>query len=87
MLGCGPQVQTARGNGVHEVTYDQCSKGGEVVYYRVHGLGHIWPGGKNGLPEKWVGKPSDNLNATDVIWDFFKAHPRTVVPGAITKSD
>jgi polyhydroxybutyrate depolymerase len=89
MLVCGPQVQTARGNGVTEVTYDQCAKGGEVVYYRVHDLGHIWPGGKNSLPEKWVGKPSDNLNATDAIWDFFKAHPRTTVPapGAITKND
>ena len=77
MLGCGPQVQTARGNGVLEITYDQCAKGGEVEYYRVRGLGHIWPGGNNRLPEKWVGKPSDSLNATDVIWEFFKAHPRT----------
>lgn len=87
MLGCGPQVETARGKGVREITYDQCAKGGEVVYYRVRGLGHIWPGGKNSLPEKWVGQPSDRLDATDVIWDFFKAHPRTPPPGAITKSD
>jgi polyhydroxybutyrate depolymerase len=87
MLGCGPQVQTARGNGVTEVTYDQCEKGGEVQYYRVHGLGHVWPGGKNQLPEKWVGKPSTNLNATDVIWDFFKAHPRAATSGAMTKND
>jgi polyhydroxybutyrate depolymerase len=76
MLGCGPQVQTASSKGVLEVTYDQCAMGGEVEYYRVAGLGHIWPGGKNQLPEKWVGKPSDSLNATDVIWEFFKAHPR-----------
>jgi polyhydroxybutyrate depolymerase len=87
MLGCGPQVQTARGNGVREITYDQCAKGGEVVYYTVRGLGHVWPGGKNVLPEKWVGKPSDNLNATDVIWDFFKAHPRMQAGSPTTKSD
>jgi polyhydroxybutyrate depolymerase len=87
MLGCGPQVQTARGNGVREITYDQCVKGGEVVYYRVRGLGHVWPGGKNQLPEKWVGQPSDNLNATDVIWDFFKAHPRTRAPLPIARHD
>ena len=87
MLGCGPQVQTARGNGVTEITYDQCAKGGEVQYYRVHGLGHVWPGGKNRLPEKWVGQPSDNLNATDVIWAFFKAHPRPAPSAAITKND
>jgi polyhydroxybutyrate depolymerase len=82
MLGCGPEVQTARSKGVVEITYNECAKSGEVEYYTVKDLGHIWPGGKNQLPEKWVGKPSDNLNATDVIWDFFKAHPRT----AATKS-
>ncbi len=80
MLGCGPEVQTASGNGVREITYDHCAKGGEVVYYRVRGLGHVWPGGQNRLPEKWVGKPSDSLNATDVIWEFFKTHPRTQAP-------
>ncbi len=80
MLGCGPEVKTARGNGVLEITYDHCAKGGEVVYYTVAGLGHVWPGGQNRLPEKWVGKPSDKLNATDVIWEFFKTHPRTQAP-------
>ena len=39
MLGCGPEVQTARSKGVLEVTYDQCVKGGEVEYYRVSGIG------------------------------------------------
>jgi len=87
MLGCGPQVQTARGNGVLQITYDQCAKGGEVEYYRVRGLGHIWPGGTNRLPEKLVGKPSDSLNATDVIWDFFKAHPRLPALKPIAKND
>ncbi len=77
MLGCGPQVITASTRkGVDEVTYDQCAKGGEVVYYTVNGLGHIWPGGQHRLPEKWVGKPSNELDATEVIWEFFKAHPR-----------
>jgi polyhydroxybutyrate depolymerase len=87
MLGCGPEVQTARSIGVLEITYNDCAKGGEVEYYRVTGLGHIWPGGKNRLPEKWVGKPSDNLNAADVIWEFFKAHPRTAASKPITKND
>jgi polyhydroxybutyrate depolymerase len=87
MLGCGPEVQTARGNGFMEITYNECAKGGEVEYYTVKDLGHVWPGGKSRLPEKFVGKPSDNLNATDVIWDFFKAHPRTPVAKPITKND
>jgi len=87
MLVCGPEVQTARGNGVIQITYDECDKGGEVEYYRVRGLGHIWPGGRSQLPEELVGKPSDNLNATDVIWDFFKAHPRTPALKPIANND
>jgi polyhydroxybutyrate depolymerase len=87
MLGCGPEVQTARGNGVLEITYNNCAKGGEVEYYRVRGLGHIWPGGVSHMPEKWFGKPSDHLNATDAIWDFFKAHPRTPSHLPIAKND
>src|ERR1035437_3734937 len=84
MLGCGPEVQTARGNGVLEITYNRCVKGGEVEYYAVRGLGHVWPGGLNQLPKNWVGKPSNNLNATDVIWEFFKTHPRTQAPATST---
>jgi polyhydroxybutyrate depolymerase len=87
MLGCGPEVQTARGNGVLEITYDHCAKGGEVEYWRVRGLGHVWPGGVSKLPEKWVGQPSDNLKATDAIWEFFKTHPRTQAAKPIAKSD
>ena len=41
---------------------------------------------KNRLPEKWVGKPSDSLNATDVIWEFFKAHPRMPLTSPIAKN-
>ncbi len=86
MLGCGPEVTTTRArNGVDQVAYDQCAKGGEVVYYTVKGLGHVWPGGKNRLPEKWVGKPSNDLNATDIIWEFFKAHPRIAAPATSQK--
>ncbi len=28
------------------------------------------------LPEWMVGKTSEKLDATSVIWDFFKEHPR-----------
>lgn len=81
MLDCSPEMKTAVSrNGVREEIYDRCTKPGEVVYYTVEGLGHVWPGGQNRLPEKFVGKPSDKMQATDVIWDFFKEHPRVAAP-------
>lgn len=45
----------------------------EVVLHVVEGGGHTWPG-RPPLPER-LGKSSGNLNANDVIWDFFRQHP------------
>jgi len=38
------------------------------------GYGHAWPGGQRG--DRRGDKPSSSLNATDVIWEFFKAHTK-----------
>ena len=77
MLGCSDDARTLvdRG-GVKGIEWDKCAKGGVVEYYTVEGLGHVWPGGSTRLPERWIGRGSDKLNATAVIWEFFKAHPR-----------
>ncbi len=77
MLGCTGDGRVALDqNGVKERVWDRCAKGGEVRYYTVAGLGHVWPGGLNRLPQRWVGSPSDKLDATGVIWAFFKSHPK-----------
>ena len=62
--------------GVEMVSFSDCRDGVEVVEYFIDDMGHAWPGGINRLPARLVGKPSDKLNATDVIWSFFKAHPK-----------
>ncbi len=66
----------AHRDGVEIVRFDDCRGGAQVVEYFVDDMGHVWPGGVNRLPARIVGKPSDKLNATDVIWNFFKAHPK-----------
>jgi polyhydroxybutyrate depolymerase len=50
--------------------------GTEVVLYTFEGGGHTWPGGRQYAPEILVGRVCHDLDATQVIWDFFKAHPR-----------
>jgi polyhydroxybutyrate depolymerase len=65
-----------RAAGVEKVTFGDCRDGVEVVEYFIDDMGHVWPGGINRLPVRIVGKPSGKLNATDVIWKFFKAHPK-----------
>ncbi len=62
-------------NGVRTVRYGHGGTRTEVTLITVEGLGHVWAGGKNLLPEFMVGKPTDKLKATDVIWEFFRAHP------------
>jgi polyhydroxybutyrate depolymerase len=62
-------------NGVRTTRYGSGANQTEVVLITVDGLGHIWAGGQNLLPEFIVGKPTDKLRATDVSWEFFKAHP------------
>jgi polyhydroxybutyrate depolymerase len=47
----------------------------EVLFYTIADAGHSYPGGREFLSERIVGKPTDKLNATDEIWEFFKTHP------------
>lgn len=51
-----------------------CPAGVDVVRYLMLEAGHSWPGGKAGHASGDA--PSTAMNATDVIWDFFKAHSR-----------
>jgi polyhydroxybutyrate depolymerase len=48
----------------------------EVVSYVIDNGGHNWPGTTLSLPIALTGRTSHNLDATQVIWDFFKAHPK-----------
>ncbi len=77
LLGCpsGSRVVYDKDD-VRGIAYSPCNKGSELVFYSIDEMGHTWPGGKNRLPERLVGKSSDSINATDVIWEFFQKHPK-----------
>lgn len=49
--------------------------GVKTELYLVKGGGHCWPGRPAYLPERTIGKASQEFSATDVIWDFFKSCP------------
>jgi polyhydroxybutyrate depolymerase len=63
------------GTGVDKYTYAGCARGAPVVYYIVQGMGHAWPPHQGQIP-RITGATSNNLNATDVIWDFFSSIAR-----------
>jgi polyhydroxybutyrate depolymerase len=54
--------------------YPDCADGAAVVLYTIRGGGHSWPGGKP-LPEWFVGPTSTSVDATSVMWKFFREHP------------
>lgn len=61
------------GTRVTRESYEPCSSGARVELYRVDGGGHTWPGGRQYLPEFMVGRTSRDINACDVIWEFFRS--------------
>jgi polyhydroxybutyrate depolymerase len=55
--------------------YSNCADGTAVELYTIIGGGHAWPGG-NG--PAWPGgdQPTHTISATNLMWDFFSAHPK-----------
>jgi polyhydroxybutyrate depolymerase len=50
----------------------RCADGSDVEVYVVTDMGHSWPGAKQGQ----MALPGAPIVATDILWDFFAAHPR-----------
>jgi polyhydroxybutyrate depolymerase len=82
--GCGKEAKTTDladsdpkdGCRVKASRWSGGKDGTEVLYYKIEGGGHTWPGGPQYLPERLIGKVCRDFDATEAIWEFFKAHPR-----------
>ncbi len=71
--GCkGSPTDTFDNGDVHCSTYASCDAGATVTLCTVDNGGHTWPGG---LPVPSLGYTTTDINATDAMWTFFKAHP------------
>lgn len=70
---CAPSTrESAAAGDVTRIEYDHCEA--PVVLYKIEGGGHTWPGGAP-LAEWFAGSTNRNINATELMWDFFKDHP------------
>jgi len=70
--GCKSVPEKSVKGNVTTEKFTGCADGNDVEVILIKGGLHAWPGGKKGRDEG--DEPSRDLNATDVIWDFFKAH-------------
>ena len=64
--------ESAAAADVMRIEYDNCAE--PVVLYKIDGGGHTWPGGQP-LPNWFAGPTNDSINATELMWSFFKDHP------------
>lgn len=56
------------------LTAGGCQDNAELVLYAIINGGHNWPGIDGGIPSQIAGLINVDLNATQVIWDFFASH-------------
>ncbi|MEX0917338.1 MAG: alpha/beta hydrolase-fold protein [Candidatus Paceibacterota bacterium] len=66
-------TQVNDGTQVLKLKYEGCANNADVIYYIVRGMGHSWPP-KSPTAERLSGPTSRNIDATEVISDFFKTH-------------
>jgi len=59
---------------VNRRSYSGCSRGADVVLYTIVGGGHTWPGG-GAHPAWFVGTMTRSIDASRVMWRFFRDHP------------
>jgi polyhydroxybutyrate depolymerase len=91
--GCGEPTQTNldtpendKDSETHSVkrTHSGGENGTEVVVIEVQGGGHAWPGRPQYMPNQFIGKASQDFDATEEIWSFFKTHTRISGSSAAT---
>lgn len=57
------------------VVRDEYAGDTPAIELRIVGGGHTWPGGERLWPEFIVGRISRDVNATEMIWEFFQRFP------------
>jgi len=72
--GCKSQPQTNSFDDIRHEVWSGCAGSTSIELYTVIGGGHAWPGGSDGWPGS--DQPTQAISASQLIWDFFAAHPR-----------
>ncbi|MFI9508104.1 alpha/beta hydrolase family esterase [Nocardia sp. NPDC052566] len=68
-LACVPIGTASLAKGI-TVSTDICSDVSNLVVYRLPHMYHSWPGAREGE----LADPDAGVDATDLVWEFFRAH-------------
>lgn len=72
--GCAAEPTHTEEGSILSDVYTNCATDAEVTLVTIEGGGHMWPGGKPGRHS--ADTPNQAINASEVMWEFFEAHPR-----------
>ena len=76
VIAAEPDRDPKDGTRVKMEVFASCPVGAAVKLAAVEGGGHTWPGGYQYLPERFIGRTSQDVDANMLIWDFFKGGVR-----------
>jgi polyhydroxybutyrate depolymerase len=71
---CSSRPITVTKGSIKGEAYRNCKNNADVTLYTVIGGGHAWPGGNKAM--SGGDQPTNEISATNTMWEFFKAHPK-----------
>lgn len=74
--GCNPVPERDESDTVIIEKYSGGKAHTDVVLYTIKGGGHAWPGGGHNLLKNKDADAAQEISATDLMWEFFKNHPK-----------
>lgn len=69
-----PDVDQNDGTRVKFAQFSGGKRNTEVAIFGIDGGGHTWPGSTANAPVNVVGNTSNDINATQLMWEFFQRH-------------
>lgn len=75
--GCASEPTVTQKADVAEIVWSDCKNNSNVDYYRIDDGGHTWPGTNElvaAFTESRLGKTTQTVKATDLMWEFFKQY-------------
>ncbi len=68
-------VAETRTSGTHsaeKISFSPCITGAELVHWKLHGSGHVWPGAEPTRRERLTGPATTVIDTNEEIWKFFR---------------
>ena len=73
-MGCDGNPGQSVDGALTTTTWKGCVDGARAEFVVIAGADHPWPGRQAGLPGRSA-EPSQELDATKAVWDFFESLP------------